>query len=193
MATTLDPWAFSICTARVPTPPEAPATKRSFSPFRSCPVKERPDQAASTMPWFYQTSLSEINISLRSISISFKYWAPKRVEYQKSLCFTQGEVSLPHPPDHWPTCKSGIRHWRSLNVGEWLWFQRDWGRPRGGYVLCVGSGLVTNSISYCWSFTMTRIGVESVFSTIAQSRFASAVFDSVLGPPCPPESVLISL
>ena len=36
---------------------------------------------------------------------------------------------------------------------------------------------------YSVDFSQSRIGVKSAFSKNAQSRFASAVFDGVLGPP----------
>ena len=36
---------------------------------------------------------------------------------------------------------------------------------------------------YSVDFSQSRIGVKSAFSTNAQSRFASVVVDSVLGPP----------
>ena len=45
-------------------------------------------------------------------------------------------------------------------------------------------GLVTNSIDYILlTFHNQGSVLKSVFSTNAQSRFAPAVFDSVLGPP----------
>ena len=51
--------------------------------------------------------------------------------------------------------------WRSLN--EQVWSQTQ---------------------LYSVDFSQSRIGVKSAFSTNAQSRFASVVVDSVLGPPC---------
>ena len=44
-------------------------------------------------------------------------------------------------------------------------------------------GPVTNSILFCWHFTINNRCQISAFSTNAQSRFASVVVNGVLGPP----------